>query len=164
MFVFPRFADTFTGLTKLSQYDLVLSISEKTINSQWLHLYRTSVGDATDKKFLIPHELEIVDPDEPSTYIKGVVHSPTVSFSDISSGAIPHRTVRMNFKFTDKKDKSFFATSVVHTDPKTHKQSIVEVKEDIKGWTFSFEAGVGRKDIQKILEGKLMISLALIRS
>lgn len=133
-------------------------------------------GAAAPSTYLINHDLEIHVTDttgelDKKTGIFGHIECPTVSFTNVKQN--DHRRVRVSFKF--KRDESKVEPAVV--DPKDVVPSIdckdsmfwywvvkgrtaIPTPQIINGWTMSWEARIGRRDIQDIMQGK-QFSLAL---
>ena len=157
----------------ISKFNMVLSVSQAAINRQLKHLYDTPApnqplpppkGPNPPTKYLIDHKLdisiEVVDGE-----LSGFIEAPQVSWSDFRGSAAKDSKVKMLFKFQENQggdrenDSTFSWSEIVKINGK---KELVDHDAVINGYTMSFEASIGRADIQQIEEGKLDLISAII--
>ena len=80
------------------------------------------------------------------------IDCPTVELTDIGDGGITYRSLRLIIHMTSGK-LTYFDTSSSEKDD-----------EDVSGWTVSWVAKIGSRNIQNIEEGKLVESCLSRRS
>ena len=159
----------------ISKFNIVLSISQAAINRQLKHLYDTPSpdqplpppkGPKPPTKYLLDHKLdiniEVVDGE-----LSGFIEVPQVSWSEFHGSAAKDSKVKMLFKFQEnpggdpKNDSTFTWSEIVKVNGK---KELVDHDTIINGYTMSFEASIGREDIQQIEEGKQGLISTIISS
>ncbi|KAK4209164.1 hypothetical protein QBC37DRAFT_486307 [Rhypophila decipiens] len=124
----------------LAEFDLVLSVTEASLNAQFMRLFLTPLDD-DDSKFLISHSMVLKTSPNSKAGIFGSIECPQVHMDlpDVPTNA---RVVSV-FKWWDESKG----------DPELQEQTI-------NGWTFSFECSLGQANIQQIEEQYLHPSTA----
>ena len=150
----------------VANYDIILSITQDTINDQLRLLYDkvipgpggsllppTATGSKQVKrpKYLINHDLEIHPTDEfgdenPDIGISAHLECPTITFHDVKT-PFDYRTARVAFKF--RRDESASTPDSRYTITKGG----VRYHADLNGYTMSWNVSLGRRDIQDVLAG-----------
>ncbi|KAM7211511.1 hypothetical protein V8F06_013104 [Rhypophila decipiens] len=151
----------------LAEFDLVLSVTEASLNAQFMRLFLTPLPD-DDSKFLINHSMVLKTSPNSKAGIFGSIECRQVHMDlpDVPTNA---RVVRLAFKFLtnspgstgDPKkgipaygdysllnptyDSVFKWWDESKGDPELQEQTI-------NGWTFSFECSLGQANIQQIEE------------
>ena len=167
----------------LSQFDMVLSISQDAMNRQLRHLYDTplpgqplsnptitkrtlssshSLKKTPETEYLISHTLDIETPDGLSE-LSAKIGSPKVSWDNLSIAASPGRTIKMTFPFLEGSTiKKWKVDENAKKREKHGPPQLKEVSTSVKGYSMSFEASIGRSDIKKVEEGERPLSHPLI--
>ena len=152
----------------ISKFNMVLSISEAALNRQLKHLYDTPApkqpmpppppAPKPQTEYLIKHNLDI-EVDVVDGELHGFIEPPKVSWADFHGSAAKDSKVKMMFKFQNnldgkpKKDGTFTWSEIVKD--KNGKKSVLDHDTIINRYTMTFEASIGRADIQHIEEGRL---------
>ncbi|KAG8708319.1 hypothetical protein FRC08_018965 [Ceratobasidium sp. 394] len=164
-------SNTMTSYTPgtLHEFDMVLSLTEASINAQFMALYKTPISNSNhdnkatpgNSKYLIAHRFAVTKP-ESQVGIDGYIECPRVDMNLGDSNKMK-RTIRVVLSFL-KNEPGTKANPVKGTpayDPKydsffeywdSDKDDKKLVKQRLNGWRFTFEAGLGKADIQQIEE------------
>jgi hypothetical protein len=165
----------------VAEYDMLVQVTEQSINDQLKMLYWTETSTAagvptlpdlpvdgenivpTQKKYLIDHDLIIKDVEDDEEMdgsgIYAHIACPTISFPD-------RQTARLNFRFgkinadatvdcpteLDPNTKTTEADSRLVTQ-KIVKNKIADVYVNLNGFSMSFEANLDRKDFTNVADG-----------
>ncbi|UQC81454.1 uncharacterized protein CLUP02_06940 [Colletotrichum lupini] len=81
----------------LSEFDLVLSITQDALNAQFLHLFLTPLAD-DDSKYLINHSLVLKPSPKSQAGIYGTIECPQV-LMNLPANVDNARVVKLAFKF-----------------------------------------------------------------
>ncbi len=149
----------------IEKYDQILSISQYAINQQLQHLYNTPLptcglpppnsGPQPPKEYLISHTLHMSNPKNTmSGKIVGNIACPTISWDHVR--ATDSRTVKMTLLFLPGSNYRCYSLDGT-TDPPVMKEEYI----DIEGYKFSFEASLGKKNIQHIQDREFHTSRIL---
>ncbi|KDQ12833.1 hypothetical protein BOTBODRAFT_33979 [Botryobasidium botryosum FD-172 SS1] len=134
----------------VAEYDMIFAVSQKAINAQFANLYETDNPKNFDEK-LIPNSVKLgfiawdeddkkwVDSDEG---VSAEIECPTVDLNNPGTGGTLYRSLRISIKI---KTGTFTYWYTAGGNPKL--KSI-----DVAGYTFSWVAQVGARNIQDLEE------------
>ncbi|KDQ59174.1 hypothetical protein JAAARDRAFT_78014 [Jaapia argillacea MUCL 33604] len=139
----------------LSEYDMILSISEQAINDQFLVLFNTPNptdpdDDGDDIPNLIPNVMKLgyltrnkqgkIVPSKVG--VTAEIDSPTVELTKVGDGGVDYRSLRLTIHMT--------SGTLTYWDVSGEEPELDNLPVD--GWTVSWVAQIGSRDIQDIEE------------